>query len=109
MLEDANEGKFDLIVANPPYIKSSVIGELSAEVLHEPLEALDGGDDGLSFYRAICQNFSPLLNDKGTLLVEIGFDQGAEVSELFKKYFQSVNCVTDLSGNDRVVTGINKY
>lgn len=102
-------GKFDLIVANPPYIKSSVIGELSAEVLHEPLEALDGGDDGLSFYRAICQNFSPMLNDKGALLVEIGFDQGAEVSELFKKYFQSVNCVTDLSGNDRVVTGINKY
>lgn len=96
-------GNFDLIVSNPPYIRSAVIDTLSKEVKNEPREALDGGGDGLKFYRAICENFKDLLNENGRMMVEIGFDQREEVVEIFKSRFKSTRCMTDLSGNDRVV------
>ena len=100
--------KFDLIVSNPPYIKSGVIPTLSREVAREPRQALDGGADGLDFYRAICENYVPLLSGGGMLAVEIGFDQKEEVTEIFGRYFKNVNCAADLAGNDRAVTGTNK-
>ena len=96
-------GNFDLIVSNPPYIRSSVIDTLSEEVKNEPREALDGGEDGLKFYRAICENYKDLLNENGQMMVEIGFDQKEEVVEIFRSRFKNTRCVTDLSGNDRVV------
>lgn len=101
-------GNFDLIVSNPPYIRSSVIDTLSKEVKNEPIEALDGGEDGLKFYRAICENFKDLLNENGQMMVEIGFDQKEEVVEIFRSRFKNVRCVTDLSGNDRVVTATDE-
>lgn len=82
-------GNFDLIVSNPPYIRSAVIDTLSKEVKNEPREALDGGGDGLEFYRAICENFKDLLNENGRMMVEIGFDQREEVVEIFKSRFKS--------------------
>lgn len=82
--------KFDLIVSNPPYIKSGVIPTLSREVAREPRQALDGGADGLDFYRAICENYVSLLGSGGMLAVEIGFDQKEEVTEIFGRYFKNV-------------------
>lgn len=101
-------GNFDLIVSNPPYIRSAVIDTLSKEVKNEPREALDGGKDGLIFYKAICSNFKDLLNENGQIMVEIGFDQKQEVVEIFKSCFKNVGCVTDLSGNDRAVIASNR-
>ncbi|MCD8391436.1 MAG: peptide chain release factor N(5)-glutamine methyltransferase [Firmicutes bacterium] len=102
------EGRFDAIVSNPPYIKSGVIKTLQTEVKdYEPLTALDGGADGLMFYRRICAAARDLLTDGGFLAFEIGYDQAAEVTALMSD-FDNVATVKDLSGNDRVVHGIKK-
>ena len=100
-------GKFNVIVSNPPYIPTKVIEELTPEVKdHEPRLALDGTEDGLFFYREITANASKYLNDGGWLLVEIGYDQGPDVAQLFKEAgFKDVEVVKDLPGNDRVVKG----
>lgn len=75
---------FDIITINPPYICTDVIHSLQPEVLREPMIALDGGADGLEFYRRIRKGYSCLLNPGGVLLLETGFDQGAAVSELLR-------------------------
>ncbi len=99
-------GKADMIVSNPPYIRQEVIKTLSAEVLREPAMALDGGADGLVFYRHITSAWKPVLKNGGWLLFEIGFDQEAEVTEIMKSAgFSSVHCKKDLGGNPRVVLG----
>lgn len=98
-------GPFDLIVSNPPYIPSAVIEELDISVRKEPHIALDGGEDGLTFYRAILSRWLSALSPDGALLVEIGFDQGHAVSELFSPYFDEVECLRDYGGNDRVIIG----
>lgn len=99
--------KFDIIVSNPPYIKTTEIEKLMDEVkLHEPIGALDGNQDGLYFYRKITKEAVIRLNENGQLFYEIGFDQGMEVTEILKENnFNMVEVIKDLAGLDRVVTG----
>lgn len=96
---------YSIIVSNPPYIRTSVIGELMEEVrLHEPRLALDGGPDGLFFYREIVRESGRHLEPGGWLCLEIGYDQGPAVSELLKMAgFSEVSVRKDLSGLDRVL------
>lgn len=101
------KGKYDAIVSNPPYIRTSVIQGLMEEVrLHEPYMALDGHEDGLFFYRKILDQAGEHLKPGGLLAFEIGYDQGEEVSSLMEeKGYIQVRTVKDLAGLDRVVTG----
>lgn len=100
--------QYDIIVSNPPYIKTRVIETLMPEVKeHEPMLALDGKEDGLFFYRRIIEESTAYLNGGGRLFFEIGYDQGEEVSSLMKqKGYQEVKVVKDYAGLDRVVSGI---
>lgn len=106
-LFDQIEGKFDVMVSNPPYIASSVIESLEPEVrLHEPMGALDGTADGLFFYRKIVTDSRAFLKKGGVLLFEIGYDQGEAVSGLMKEAgFTKVTVKQDYAGLDRVVYG----
>lgn len=95
---------FDAIVSNPPYIPSAVIPALSPEVRAEPVAALDGGEDGLKFYRKIL-SFSKFLKPGGRMLLEIGYDQADAVTSLAKEAgFSEIRVIKDLGGNDRVVS-----
>lgn len=98
---------FDVIVSNPPYIPTEVIGGLMPEVaVYEPVQALDGKEDGLHFYRRIVADASKHLNPGGKLLFEIGHDQGEAVSKLMLNAgYKDVKVIKDLAGNDRVVIG----
>lgn len=101
------EGRFEIIVSNPPYIETDVIETLSPEVRdHEPRMALDGGADGLMFYRRILEQAEQYLVTDGMLFFEIGYNQGEAVSSLMRdKGFYEVEVVKDLAGLDRVVYG----
>ena len=101
------EGKFDIVVSNPPYIASSVIETLMPEVReHEPRMALDGRADGLHFYRRIIKECQPFLNGGAKVFFEIGFDQGEAVREMMERNgFLEVSVVKDYAGLDRVVLG----
>ena len=95
---------YDVIVSNPPYIRKSDMGNLQKEVTREPEKALDGGEDGLYFYKKIIKEAKKYLNEEGYLIFEIGFDQAKEVSELLEKYnYKNIEVIKDLSKNDRVV------
>lgn len=99
--------KFDVIVSNPPYIKSSVIPTLQQEIFeHEPMKALDGGKDGLNFYKRIIVEAPKFLAKGGVLFFEIGYDQANAVNALIKatNEYDSVSIQKDLGGNDRVLT-----
>lgn len=99
-------GQFDMIVSNPPYIRSSIIPLLQEEVKkHEPIEALDGGRDGLDFYRTIVKQAHQRLKPEGWLLLEIGYDQGEELRKMIKDsgFYSPATVVKDLPGRDRVV------
>mgnify|MGYP000249109924 CR=1 FL=1 len=100
--------KFDVIVSNPPYIPTDVIPQLMPEVqVFEPIEALDGKEDGLYFYRKIVEQSKDYLNCGGSLMFEIGYDQGKDVSKMMTDAGFSNVCVKkDLAGNDRVATGM---
>ena len=98
MFENIKE-KFDIIVSNPPYIKSDVIKTLQKDVQNEPHIALDGGKDGLKFYKIISDNYKKYLEKDGIILLEIGFDQRNDVQTLFK----GSTCIKDFAGNDRVI------
>ena len=100
-------GKYDIIVSNPPYIRSSVISTLEPEVReHDPLLALDGGEDGLFFYRKIINEAPAHLNGGGKLYFEIGYDQAYEVGKMMEKAdFREITVVKDYAGLDRVVYG----
>ncbi len=102
------EGKVDIIVSNPPYIPSQVIEGLQVEVRkYEPRKALDGGSDGLDFYRRIIPESKIYLNKSGILAFEIGYSQGEIVKKLFiEEGFCNVEIIKDLQGLDRVVVGI---
>ncbi len=102
-LFEAIEGSFDLITANPPYIPSAEIEKLDANVRKEPTLALDGGEDGLDYYRKIRSAAFEHLNAGGALIMEIGFDQGGAVSALFES-IGKVTVTKDLENHDRVVT-----
>ena len=102
-------GTYDIIVSNPPYIASEVIPTLSEEVKdHEPMMALDGGTDGLDFYRIIIEKSPSYLMPGGMLFFEIGYDQGVSVSKLMEKDFKDIHVIKDLAGLDRVVYGTYK-
>ena len=107
LFEDVVDEKFDMIVSNPPYIRSGEIDELMPEVsCFEPREALDGKEDGLYFYRQMIGQCSNRLTAEGYLLFEIGYDQGEEVSSMMREHgFKEVSVIKDLTGNDRVVRG----
>ena len=104
------DGKFDIIVSNPPYIKTEVIDTLMPEVKDfEPMMALDGTEDGLYFYREIIREAEQYLKKGGILAFEIGYDQGEAVSQLMEKQgYSQVQVIQDLAGLDRCVTGIRK-
>lgn len=96
---------FDLIYSNPPYIKSDEIEKLQVEVRkHEPRLALDGGEDGLHFYRKIIEKVPEYLNDRGYLVFEIGHDEAKDICALMEDKFD-VEVIKDLSKLDRVVVG----
>jgi release factor glutamine methyltransferase len=90
------------ILSNPPYIRTDVIEGLSPEVGHEPRMALDGGADGLIFYRALLELATSWLADGGFCLFEIGYDQGDELRELAAAHGFSCEIKKDLGGCDRV-------
>ncbi|MCJ8152114.1 peptide chain release factor N(5)-glutamine methyltransferase [Shinella sedimenti] len=98
-------GVFDIIVSNPPYIVHSVVETLDEEVrLHDPILALDGGDDGLDAYRAIADSASDHLGQDGLVAYEIGYDQKTSVTGIMReKGFARIAAVEDLGGNDRVL------
>lgn len=102
------EGKYDLIVSNPPYIPTGVIPALMKEVRdYEPKAALDGGGDGLYFYRRIIQEAENFLYPEGMLFFETGYDQARTVSQMMKEAgFSEVTICRDFAGLDRVVHGI---
>lgn len=103
LFENIDE-KFDVIVANPPYIKTDKINELSKEVKTEPRLALDGGQDGLDFYRKIIKEAPNFLSKIGYLALEIGYNQKDAVEKLLKTYkYKNIQIKKDLSNIDRVI------
>lgn len=99
------EGLFDIIISNPPYIRTSIIEELEEEVkCHDPFIALDGKEDGLYFYRRIIDESRNYLKAGGWLLFEIGHDQREDVAKLFEEAgYTEISAKKDLAGLDRVV------
>ena len=95
--------KFDVIVSNPPYISRSF--EVNNIVKHEPEIALYANNDGLENYEIIIKNLDKVMNDKGVVLFEIGYDQGKAILDLCEKYLNkyTARCLKDISGNDRIV------
>ena len=104
------EGRFDMIVSNPPYIPREVIEGLEEKVKkYEPYNALCGGEDGLDFYRIIADKAKGYLNKNASLMMEIGFDQGKSVSTLLRENgYEDIKVIKDLNGHNRVVTAVLK-
>lgn len=96
---------FDIIVSNPPYIKTKVIEELDKQVKNEPYIALDGGADGLKFYKIIIENAYKYIKNEGKVFFEIGYDQKNELINLFKEnnHYENIYSKKDLGGNDRII------
>ncbi len=106
--ENKKDLKFDIIVSNPPYIESGTIPKLSKEVQYEPNVALDGGLDGLDFYRRIVYEGKKYLKNGGTLALEIGYNQKDIVTAILKTaWYTDIKCIQDLAGMDRVI--VAKY
>ena len=106
LFEPIKKKKYDLIVSNPPYIESDVIPTLDVEVKdYDPLTALDGGEDGLDFYKRIIDEAPEHLKKKGRIIFEIGYNQGTAVAELLKASgaFEDIEITKDLAGHDRAV------
>jgi release factor glutamine methyltransferase len=104
MFKNINK-KFDIIVSNPPYIKKDVIAKLDYEVQKEPKLALDGGEDGLKFYRIIIDEADKYLTKNGMIFLEIGYDQKEDVIKLLEKSgkYKDIYSKKDLYNNDRIV------
>jgi release factor glutamine methyltransferase len=110
MLEPLKEAgcKVDILVSNPPYIPTADIAELDIQVrVHEPMRALDGGDDGLVFYRTICAGLPDVLRSGGLVAFEVGMGQAEAVSKLLQDsgMVRRVDIIADLAGIDRIVVG----
>lgn len=104
LFKNIQEQKFNIIVSNPPYIRSNVINNLPKQVQNEPHLALDGGEDGLKFYKKIIEQACNYI-ENGYLILEIGYDQKEDVENLLKenKNYSEIKTIQDLSGNDRCV------
>jgi len=104
LFENIN-GKFDIIISNPPYIETEVIESLEEDVKREPKLALDGGKDGLDIYRKIIENAWKYLNEEGFLCLEIGYNQKEDVLNLIRENhkYKDEYSKKDLFGNDRIV------
>lgn len=100
--ETLGDERFEAIISNPPYIRSDVIETLSREVRHEPRAALDGGEDGLLFYRAIVEKYQRNLSDGGVFIFEIGYDQAEALGEIASANSFNLRIIKDLGGCDRV-------
>lgn len=98
--------KADIIISNPPYIKSDDMKSLQKEVQQEPSMALDGGVDGLDFYRIINDRWYDKIKDNGRLMLEIGDDQGESIKTVLTQ-FDNIEVRKDMSGNDRMVIACN--
>lgn len=107
-IKDMPNMKFDIIVSNPPYIEKENIKKLPLDVQNEPFIALNGGDDGLEFYKIIAKEGKQFLNENGSIFLEIGYCQKESVTQLFKCDFKDIICLKDLAGNDRVIKMENK-
>lgn len=96
---------FDVIVSNPPYIETGVIENLDKQVQNEPYIALDGGKDGLKFYKIIAENAHKFLSESGKLFLEIGYNQRQDVVKLLQEThkYKNIYAKKDMGGNDRVV------
>ena len=105
LFKNLKKEKYDIIVSNPPYVKRDIIKKLDKEVQKEPHIALDGGYDGLDFYRKIIGKADEYLKFHGYLCFEIGYDQKEEVEELIKEQgkYIDIYCKKDLCDNDRVI------
>ncbi len=98
----AERGKYDVIVSNPPYIRSDVMGTLSPTVQKEPWTALDGGEDGMRFYRVIVESYGAFMKEGGAMVLEIGYDQKAQITALAEENGYRCAVYKDYGGNDRV-------
>ena len=104
---DFEAKSFDLIASNPPYIKTDEIKTLQTEVGYEPKTALDGGADGLDFYRAIVKRWTPLLKSGGAMAFELGEGQAEYVGGLMADHgYINIKTAKDLGGTDRAIIGI---
>lgn len=104
LFEKIPEQKFDIIVSNPPYISENEMKELAKDVLMEPKLALDGGEDGLKFYREISKEAIKYLSDDGILVFEIGYNQAKAVTNILKELsYKDIELIKDYSNNDRVL------
>jgi release factor glutamine methyltransferase len=107
LFESVPEEKFDVIVSNPPYVRTEEISRLQREISeYEPISALDGGADGLFFYREIIKSSKAYLKPGGMLAFETGYDQAADVASMLSGSFKDTRIYKDLAGIDRVVTSI---
>ena len=106
LFDKVKDKKFDIIVSNPPYLETDTIKKLTKDVQNEPKIALDGGKDGLDFYRKIADNGYKFLNRQGYICLEIGYNQRIAVRKIMenKKRYVNIKCLKDLCGNDRVIT-----
>jgi HemK-like putative methylase len=107
----AESATYDIIVCNPPYIPTAEIDKLAVEVRkHEPLKALDGGEDGLDYYRVIADKASLYLKTGGILALEIGADQAADVKKLLNEAntYEGIRVIRDLAQLDRVIIATRK-
>lgn len=104
------KGKFDIIVSNPPYIETKEISTLSKQVQAEPIMALDGGKDGLYFYRKLIQQAPSYLEKEGYLCMEIGYNQRKTVTKLLEesKKYKKIESKKDLAQKDRVLIAVKK-
>ena len=105
LFENLKDKKYNIIVSNPPYIRKNIINTLDKQVQNEPLIALDGGDDGLDFYKRIISEAPKHLKQHGYLCFEIGYDQKEDVQDLLKceNRYIDIYSKKDLYGNDRIV------
>ena len=103
---DGKDMLYDLIISNPPYLTKDEMNNLQQEVTYEPQTALDGGEDGLDFYRAIAENYKDALNSGGALMFEIGYKQAQAVKEIMTAAgYKNIEVKKDIENRDRVIFG----